>query len=407
MKQVLCYFCGLFLLVAPLSGCGLKEIKQQTDVADQVGVIRGKVENKSGKEGDIVVVRFLDLDGVLAFQRKTMAAEDGSYEFPASVGSHYVAAYVDVNGDDFYQEGEPAAFYGKPTKINVVFLEEIELDPIEISTSEVSSLEELNLVDRRTKVWENIGQVASLDDPRFDSSFFGMGMWRPLDFLEQAEGGLFFLEEYNPDKIPVIFVHGIANGPTLWRDVLSNIDRERFQPWLFYYPSGLRLGMISDFLTEAVFQLQKQYDFEEFYAVAHSMGGLVTRSFVKQYTTRGTIEESRLKKVVTINSPMNGMASATSGVKYSPVIMPSWRDVDPQSTFIHKIHDWQWPEEIDYHLVVSFLEDQAGDGVVPLESQAQRELQQEAKRMYLFQSEHTELIGRSDFHDLLNTILEN
>lgn len=274
MKQVLCYFCGLFLLVAPLSGCGLKEIKQQTDVADQVGVIRGKVENKSGKEGDIVVVRFLDLDGVLAFQRKTMAAEDGSFEFPASVGSHYVAAYVDVNGDDFYQEGEPAAFYGKPTKINVVFLEEIELDPIEISTSEVASVKDLSIVDRRNKIWENIGQVVSLDDPRFDSSFFGMGMWRPLDFIEQAEGGLFFLEEYNPNKIPVIFVHGIANGPTLWREVLSNIDRERFQPWLFYYPSGVRLGMISDFLTEAVFQLQKQYDFEEFYAVAHSMGGL-------------------------------------------------------------------------------------------------------------------------------------
>jgi len=39
--------------------------------------------------------------------------------------------------------------------------------------------------------------------------------------------------------------------------------------------------MISDYLTEALSRLQNKHNFKEFVIIAHSMGGLVTRSFVK------------------------------------------------------------------------------------------------------------------------------
>lgn len=404
MKRLFFYLCCMAVLLV-LWGCGVKEIKQQTFAAGQIGTIKGKVEVDGTQKGDIVVLHFEDEDGVLAFRRKTSTLENGEYEISAAAGFYYIAAFVDENGDDRYQQSEPAAFYGKPTRVKIAFNRIVTVKPIRITGPLATSVEQLDLVDQRYKAWKNIGQVVEFTDERFDAQYFGMGMWRPLDFLEQAEGGLFFLEDYDPGKIPVLFVHGVANGPTLWREVVENIDRDRFQPWLFYYPSGLRLEMISDYLAEAVLQLQKRYDFDSFYAVAHSMGGLVTRAFVKKYLERVKTGENRLQKVITINSPMDGMPSAASGVKYSPAIVPCWRDVDPASSFLKKIHDWQWPENIDYYLIVSFLGDEAGDGVVSLQSQARPGLQKEAHRMYLFQSEHTELIGRDDFFQLLNEIL--
>jgi len=69
MKKVL--FCpgvtAVFSL--SLSGCGVKEIRQQTAFADQVGMISGKVVNSSGQKGDLIVLRFTDEDGVFAFKR--------------------------------------------------------------------------------------------------------------------------------------------------------------------------------------------------------------------------------------------------------------------------------------------------------------------------------------------------
>jgi len=43
---------------------------------------------------------------------------------------------------------------------------------------------------------------------------------------------------------------------------------------------------------------------------------------------------------MTINSPMGGMSSASAGVKHSPIVVPSWRDIMPGSDFLKGIHSW-------------------------------------------------------------------
>lgn len=143
-------------------------------------------------------------------------------------------------------------------------------------------------------------------------------------------------------------VHGVNNGPTLWAQVIDSFDDEHFQPWVYYYPSGLRLDMISDYLVETVSQLQNKFGFSEFYVVAHSMGGLVTRSFVKKYVERNPENLKKIGWVMTVNSPMAGMAVAGVGVNRSPIVVPSWRDVPPGSEFLQGVNDWSWSEEIPY-----------------------------------------------------------
>ena len=56
--------------------------------------------------------------------------------------------------------------------------------------------------------------------------------------------GLYFLQPYDPNRIPVIFVHGLISTPQMWLNVINDLQqdpvlRERYQFWIFAYPTGL------------------------------------------------------------------------------------------------------------------------------------------------------------------------
>jgi pimeloyl-ACP methyl ester carboxylesterase len=284
---------------------------------------------------------------------------------------------------------------------------EIMLDPITISGAAPTLSTEFKTVDRHLGIWKNIGVPISMDDPRLSQNNYRMGLWKPFNFLELAEGGLFFLQKYEASKIPIIFVHGALGGPTVWKPIIDSLDTKRFQPWVIYYPSGLRIDSISDYLVQAVTTLEKRYNFKQFFVIGHSMGGLVTRSFVKKYVELAPANIDKLRLVMTINSPMAGVPSAASGVKNSSIVVPSWRDVEPGSEFLQKIHAWNWPSEIPYHLFISYVQGESGDGVASLQSQAQLKLQLEATRLYVLNNEHSDIIKDKTFHDLINTVLGN
>ena len=397
-----------FLLLAgvlSLSGCSFMEIYNQTTLVDNLGTIKGDVIVSTDQAGPLIGLRFLDEDGIPVLNRSALANEHGEYEFPAFPGNYYIAAFIDANNDGEYQASEHGNYYGEPTPIRVEKNKNVIVETITISGTVPKPETEFKPIDKTLAIWKNIGTVVTMEDPRFTPENYNNGLWKPIDFLQKAEGGVFFLQEYNENKIPVLLVHGINNGPTLWKPVIDSFSEESFQPWLLYYPSGLRLDMTSDYLVETVSQLQNKFGFAEFYVVAHSMGGLVTRAFVKKYVELNPENLKNLGLVVTVNSPMAGIASATSGVNFSPIVVPSWRDISPDSEFLQNINKWNWPVEIPYHLVISYLEGESGDGVVPLKSQAQWKLQSEANRIYVFNDEHTKIIDNKDFHVMLNNIL--
>jgi len=95
---------------------------------------------------------------------------------------------------------------------------------------------------------------------------------------------------------------------------------------------------------------------------------------------------AKIQLFITVNSPMRGMPSAKSGLAYSPIVVPAWRDVASESEFIKNLSAWYWPKEIPYHLVFSYEAGEGSDGVVPLESQIPLRLQSESTRIYGFNS---------------------
>ncbi|MGL1932812.1 MAG: alpha/beta fold hydrolase [Desulfotalea sp.] len=391
-----------FLMLLP--GCSLKKYMQQAEEVENIGFITGEIDISTKQKGSVIAILFKEENGIPLLVRERIVSHKGEFKFTASPGKYYVAAYIDENQDGKYQAIEHGNFYGSPSLIKVTAKEEFIVPTVTI-------FEEVTKTDKKAvsnllPAWENNGSVVTLNDPRFGRENYTMGLWRPIDFLGKAEGGLFFLGKYKKNKIPIIFIHGANGGPKDWANILEKLDNNRFQPWVFYYPSGLRIDMVSDYLVEAINRLQNRYEFSEFVVVGHSMGGLVSRAFVKDYIAHTPDNIANVKMVMTINSPMDGMESAAIGVRRSPIVIPSWRDVATGSEFLKDINGWDWPKIIPYHLIVSYETGRSGDGVVPLQSQASPKLQAESSRLYLFNNDHAGTLSDSSFIKTFNNILE-
>src|SRR5262249_13877076 len=125
-----------------------------------------------------------------------------------------------------------------------------------------------------------VGTIVDLSDRRFSNENAKLGLWDPLRFLFDVGAGVYFLEEDDAQKIPVLFVHRARGNPGNWRYLVSQTARRRFQPWLVYYPTAPDLALIARMLVRTLAALQVKYQFPRLILVAHSMGGLVTRAAI-------------------------------------------------------------------------------------------------------------------------------
>lgn len=151
--------------------------------------------------------------------------------------------------------------------------------------------------------------VLSLQDPRSRSTVRVLGAARPLaaDFSAPLASyrpvselwvgfmaairadhyigrtGLYFSQPYDPDRIPVIFVHGLVSTPQMWLNVVNEINsdpvlRARYQYWVFSYPTGNPIAWSALRLREELAKVQRVYPGHRPYVlVGHSLGGLVVR----------------------------------------------------------------------------------------------------------------------------------
>jgi pimeloyl-ACP methyl ester carboxylesterase len=103
-----------------------------------------------------------------------------------------------------------------------------------------------------------------------------------------ANTGLYQFHRYDPEKIPVVFVHGLLSRPETWVPAVNELMadekiRERYQFWFYLYPTGLPVwGSAAELRSElaryraSLDPLQKNPNFDRMVLVGHSMGGLVS-----------------------------------------------------------------------------------------------------------------------------------
>ncbi len=101
--------------------------------------------------------------------------------------------------------------------------------------------------------------------------------------------GLYLLEPYDPDRIPVLMVHGLSSSPLIWRNLINDLQidpviRKNYQFWVVYYPSGVSTVNSAATLRDQIARVRRTFDPDgndlasrDLVTVGHSMGGVITR----------------------------------------------------------------------------------------------------------------------------------
>lgn len=92
----------------------------------------------------------------------------------------------------------------------------------------------------------------SLDDAFFDPQYGEIGMYDPPKFVAHTQRFIFSLEKFDANKTVVIFIHGVAGTPRDFKYLVAGLDRTRYQPWFYFYPSGLPLQKLGSLLTDVL-----------------------------------------------------------------------------------------------------------------------------------------------------------
>jgi pimeloyl-ACP methyl ester carboxylesterase len=402
-----------FLLAVLLTGCtNFNQLKKEVKRLDEQCHITGKfMESGINGSTNYGVVFKPQSDGSMRIVDVGMVPPEGmgiGFSLPLDT-NYFFAVFRDTNGDQRYSEGEPAWAYGTPSPvvfgkdrrtgpIPIRFSTEAETFPRDLLTALRAARGNRKMQDLQSggQVALAIGEIVTLSDERFSYENAQKGLWEPASALNAQGVGVYFLERYDPKRIPVLFVHGAAGTPQQWSYFAEHFDQKRYQLWFYSYPSGLRLDDCATVLNRIITELHSQYGFTDLHVVAHSMGGLVSRRFIQMNVMDNN--QPYIGKFVSISSPWKGHEVAALGVKYAPATIPSWIDMQTGSDFTRRLYEQSIASQVHYSLAFTFAGQQSvllpesNDGAVSVDSQLKAEAQAEAVRIHGFNETHISIL---------------
>ena len=114
-----------------------------------------------------------------------------------------------------------------------------------------------------------------------------LGLLNPQKLRDTT--GLTCMEQYDPNKIPVILTHGFASSAETFNNLVNRLlnepdIRKNFQFWYFNYPTGMAWSLSAAEYRKALLEARQHFDpqrrnanWDNMVLVGHSMGGLITR----------------------------------------------------------------------------------------------------------------------------------
>ena len=387
--------CLVILVSASCAFSSLEKDLEQLDAARQV--FSGAVSTQGLVSDSIVVVAMLDPQGDKV-EKFELLYGPGSFEIRLMPEPTYFFGFNDLNRDLSFQVGEP---YGWAANVGALGPGQevqihIEADSAKPGPIPVSLVERPLYEGLDDDVSFILGSVSSLSDPLFSAEQAKKGLWEPFEFMQDGGAGIHFLQDYDPAKIPVLFVHGIDGSPRQFTELIAQLDANRYQAWVYYYPSGLKLTWVAEAMAEFLEVLNRKLQFDELHIVAHSMGGLVSRGGINSCAKNESC--SYLRSYTSISTPWYGVESAHSGVKWAPTVVPVWRDMDPRSDYVTTLFETPLPAQLPYQLLFGYRHDsmfgsESGDGVVKLSSQLRQEAQDQADVVRGYDDDHVGILS--------------
>jgi pimeloyl-ACP methyl ester carboxylesterase len=381
-----------------LCACGTTGRKKGLEELKALALYAGVVTHESPASSLIVVV-LLDAadDSTVNF---SVADSRGRFDILGKPGDYRFLAYVDLDADFQWDEGEPWALSATPAIDISDRPEDGGANAITIAGSAAGAPPvNVDLSAQELPKGEEIreaalGRVVAIDDPRLGPDVGLTSLWHPVDFLKGKNAGVFLLEEFDPSRIPVILVNGIGGSPSELRTIAESLDRERFQPVFLTYPSGLSIELNGWWLSRLAVEIRarRKYDGDTI-VIAHSMGGLVARTMINRLVRAAGHSPMTF---ISISTPWGGHESSSErGARMAAV--PVWADLVPQSAFLASLYDQPLPDDLHYYLLFGFSGESAlvrgsDDGTVTIPSMLDYRAQDQARKTFGFAESHTSIL---------------
>ncbi len=191
-----------------------------------------------------------------------------------------------------------------------------------------------------------------LKDPLLNQSVLATATLLNAQLADKIHG-MYMLEPFDPNKIPVVMVHGLWSSPVTWTQMFNDLRavpeiQNNYQFWFYSYATGKPFMISAEQMREDLANIRRDFDpngtsqaLNQMVLVGHSMGGLLSRMQVIDsgnefwnLVGQGSIDDlqgnqqaigrlrktlffeanSAIKRIVTIATPHHGseFASATA-----------------------------------------------------------------------------------------------
>ena len=114
----------------------------------------------------------------------------------------------------------------------------------------------------------------------------------------KRDAGLYLTEPFDPDRIPVVMIHGLTSSPLVWRTIATSLMadpliRKNYQFWYVYYPTGMPIPESAASIRDDIAAIRKKYDpggtsiaSRHIVLVGYSMGGVIAHILSTSSGTR-------------------------------------------------------------------------------------------------------------------------
>jgi pimeloyl-ACP methyl ester carboxylesterase len=222
---------------------------------------------------------------LIAIRRPHEGADAAEQFYPPDL-SFAVSAFLRIDADSL-RESDPAmapiSTASGSTAPRRTLRAVLELhDPLDSTHVEADGVRVPLETDLSTPLAHNLSQPA-LDESTLSTT----GLLKPEEVKKIS--GLYMLEPFRADKIPVVMVHGLWSSPVTWMEMFNDLRsdpsiRENYQFWFYLYPSGQPFWLSAAEMREDLAKMRSALDpqrrapaLDQTILVGHSMGGLVSR----------------------------------------------------------------------------------------------------------------------------------
>lgn len=376
----------------------------KTDKYKKNYTVYGYLTGDNSNLGPYIVTAYTDQYGMQELIDSYQIGKPGFFTLSLPQGSFFLYAFRDKNRDFVFTKDECVGRYeGHSQTITFTPADsvyssvrryDLEIDesslPVEFNVNlSYTTKPELT----QSSVYP-MGTLRDLDDEIFNEKYGTMGLYNPEEFREHIELNFYALSEYSRWKQPILFIHGRKNTPAVFHQIIAAIDQNKFQPWLFYYPSGAAANETIDILYALLFSGDNKWKLRKMIVVTEGTGALILNGTLKRLYNEK--RSNRVKKLITISAPMEGEVTDTSDIFGAANSEAYLLDLSSDGRFLSDLKDIASAYDFDHFIFFNYAQNKStiSEDIRKIRSQLNNSTQFSATSIYGFnESSETILIN--------------